>query len=390
MISVLQFKLSLLYLLYYMGLGAYAPYLSLYLHDQGVSGSQTGLILASGSLAGIVAQPLFGLWNDRSSDYRTVLRWISLSAAVVVLTLMLDQGLTVLVISFIVFSFISSPTSPLIDAIAVQNGSRFRFSFGEVRVWGAFGFSIITLVAGYLFYDIGYKYIFAAYALFAVLVFLIMSKLPAIPKQKADHHVEKGIFIQLATNWRFVFFIVIGLLVSANTTMNFNYLSIFLQRLNYPAELVGWSFTVAAVVEIPLFWLSYKVIRRFGLFPLLIGSVFMYALKYVAMSFAPPTYAIILLQAVDGVALVFYFSTAVEIVNQMAPANGKATAQTMFAAAGGIAGIAANMVAGWVVDNQGPQFLFGMMGAIGIAAAALFLLFTAKGVSRQQAQSVEI
>ncbi|WP_307468045.1 MFS transporter [Paenibacillus harenae] len=386
----MQFHLSLLYLLYYMGLGAYAPYLSLYLHDQGVSGSQTGLILALGSLAGIIAQPLFGLLNDRSKDYRTMLRWISLLAAIVVLSLMLDQGLFALIVCFVLFSFISSPTSPLIDAIAVQYGSRFRFSFGEVRVWGAIGFSVITLIAGYLFHDIGYKYIFAAYALFAILVFLVMFKLPAIPKIKAAKlQVEKGIFLQLVTNWRFVLFIVIGLLVSGNTTMNFNYLSIFLQRLDYPVELVGWSFTVAALVEIPLFWLSYKVIRRFGLFPLLIGSVFMYAFKYVAMSFAPPTYVIILLQAVDGVALVFYFSTAVEIVNQMAPANGKATAQTMFAAAGGIAGIAANMVAGWVVDHQGPQFLFGMMGAIGITAAMLFLLFPAKSGNRQQVQSAE-
>jgi PPP family 3-phenylpropionic acid transporter len=385
----LQLKLSSVYLLFYMGLGAYAPYLSLYLHDRGISGSQMGLILALGSLAGIVSQPLFGLLNDRSKDYRSILRWISLLSAVVVLALVPDQGLTALIITFVLFSFISSPASPLIDAIAVQNGTGHGFSFGEVRVWGAIGFSVITVFAGYLYEDIGYKYIFTAYSLFALLLFLILFWLPAVPRAKMKQRIEKGVFRQLVTNWRFVSFIVISILVSVSMTMNFNYLSIFLQRLDYPVELVGWSFTVAAVVEIPLFWLSYKVIRRLGLFPLLIGSVLMYALKYIALSFAPPTYVVLLLQAVDGIALVFYFSTAVEIVNLMAPDNGKATAQTMFAAAGGIAGIAANAAAGWIVDHQGPQFLFGMMGAMGITATVLFLLFYVKGDNRQQLANVD-
>jgi PPP family 3-phenylpropionic acid transporter len=371
----LKKKISMFYLLLYLGLGSFMPFMSLFLHERGFNGGEIGMILAAGSLTGIVAQPVFGLINDASRDYRTLLKVTSLLSAIVVFGFFFSESFAPMIFTAIVFSFLNTPAAPIVDSIAVERGHTFGFSYGQVRVWGAIGFAFITVIAGYVFSAIGFQYIFAAYAIFAVLMFLMIFTFPRLERPERTGAFGREVIVSLFSNFRFVLFVAISLLITASVTMNFSYLPIYFQKLNYPVELVGWNFTIAAVVEIPLFWLSSKIIRRLGVFPILAIGTCAYAVKYIIMGFAPPVGVVLGLQALDGLAFAFYFSAVVEIVNMMAPEQGKATAQTVFAAAGGISAIIANIVGGLIIDNQGPQFLFSLMGGIGLLATLLFFLF---------------
>jgi MFS transporter, PPP family, 3-phenylpropionic acid transporter len=374
----MKFRLSMFYFLLYLGMGAFMPFMSLFLHERGFVGSEIGMILAAGSLAGIVAQPVFGMINDAASDYRTVLKVSSFLSVIVVFGYYFSNGLIPMLITAAVFSFINTPAGPIMDSIAVEKGPAFGFSYGQVRVWGAIGFALITVVAGYVFSAVGFRYTFLAYAIFALLMFLMVFTFPRLERPKRPSVFGREVLQAVFYNWRFMIFVAVSLLISASVTMNFSYLPIYFQKLNYPADLIGWNFTIAAIVEIPLFLFSTIVIRRIGLFPMLAIGTCAYALKYILMGFAPPVGIVLALQALDGIAFAFYFTAAVEIVNLMAPEHRKATYQTVFAAAGGIAGIAANVVGGIIVDTQGPQFLFSMMGIISFFATLLFILFSKK------------
>lgn len=365
------------YFLLYLGIGTFMPFMSLFLDQRGYNGGEIGMILAAASLTGIVAQPIFGLINDAAKDYRTVLKVSSLLSAIMVFGYFFSEGFIPMMMTAVVFSFINTPASPIVDAIAVEKGPAFGFSYGQVRLWGALGFALMTVIAGYVISSFGFWYIFMAYAIFAVLMFLMIFTFPKLDRPKRAA-IGREVLIDIFSNWRFGLFVAISLLVSAAVTMNFSYMPIYFQKLNYPVDLLGWSFTIAAVVEIPLFWLSTKVIRRLGLFPMLAIGTCVYAVKYIIMGFAPSVGVVVGLQALDGLAFAFYFTAAVEIVSLMAPEHGKATAQTVFAAAGGSAGIVANVAGGLIVDDQGPQFLFWLMGGIGLLAALLFILFPSK------------
>jgi MFS transporter, PPP family, 3-phenylpropionic acid transporter len=374
----MKFKLSMFYFLLYLGMGAFMPFMSLFLHERGFVGSEIGMILAAGSLAGIVAQPVFGMINDAASDYRTVLKVSSLLSVIVVFGYYFSNGFIPMLITATVFAFINTPAGPIMDSIAVEKGPAFGFSYGQVRVWGAIGFALITVIAGYVFSAVGFRYTFLAYAIFALLMFLMIFTFPRLERPKRPSVFGREVLQAVFLNWRFMIFVAVSLLISASVTMNFSYLPIYFQKLKYPVDLIGWNFTIAAIVEIPLFLFSTIVIRRIGLFPMLAIGTCAYALKYILMGFAPPVGIVLALQALDGIAFAFYFTAAVEIVNLMAPEHRKATYQTVFAAAGGIAGIAANVVGGIIVDTQGPQFLFSMMGIISFFATLLFILFSKK------------
>src|SRR5690606_2285140 len=160
-----------------------------------------------------------------------------------------------------------------------------------------------------------------------VIMFLLMFTFPKMERAKRAEVLGKEGVGALFRNRNFIFFLVITMVISGTVTMNFSYLPIYFQKLNYPIDLVGWNFTIAAVVEIPLFWLSAKLIRRIGLFPMLILGTIAYAIKYIVMGFTPPVGVVLSLQALDGIAFAFYFSSVVEIVNLMAPRDANATAQ---------------------------------------------------------------
>lgn len=374
----MKLKISMFYLLFYLGTGAFMPFMSLYLHERGFNGEEIGLILAVGSLTGIVAQPLFGLINDLSKDYRTLLKVSTLLSAVVSFGYLISHSLIPMLVTTVIFSFINTPTNPIIDSIAVEKGPVYGFAYGQVRLWGAIGFALITVVGGYLFSRVGYQYSYPIYALFACIIFILIFTFPKLERPHKASVFGRDVLGAVFSNGPFVLFVAMTLMITATNTMNFSYLPIYFQKLQYPMALVGWNFTIAAVVEIPLFWFSAKVMERLGLFPMLAIGTFAYALKYVLMGFAPPVEVVLGLQALDGVAFAFYFSSAVEIVNLMAPSHAKATAQTVFGAAGGISGIIGNLVGGIIIDHQGPQFLFWLMGAIGLLAALLFYLFPRK------------
>jgi MFS transporter, PPP family, 3-phenylpropionic acid transporter len=376
--DLMKSKISMFYLLLYLGMGTLMPFMSLFLNERGFDGREIGIILAAGSLAGIIAQPVFGFINDASRDYRTLLKVSLFLSAIVVLGYFFSESLVVMIITAVLFSFINTPTGPIIDAIAVASGPSFGFSYGQVRVWGAIGFSAITVIAGYVFSTIGFKYISLGYAVFALLMFLMIFTFPKIERPKRPAVLSEGGIGAVFFNWRFILFVAICMMVSVTRTMNFSYFSIYFKELHYPVDLVGWNFTIAAAVEIPLFWLSSKVIRRLRLFPMLIIGTCAYAVKYIVMGFAPPFGVVLSLQALDGLGFAFYMSSVVEIVNLMAPEHAKATSQTVFAAAGGIAGIAANLAGGLIVDNKGPQFLFLLIGGIALISVLLFILFPGK------------
>lgn len=374
----MRLKISLFYLILYLGMGSFRPFTSLLLQERNFSGFEIGTILAVGSLAGIASQPVFGIITDASKDYRTLLKVSLLLSAFFVLGFFFIKGFALTIIIMIIYSLINSPLGAVTDSLAVKNGPAYGYSFGQVRLFGSTGFAFMTVTSGYIFGAIGYQYTALVYSAFIMLLFLLVFTFPESEKPEVPMASGWKYLFAVLGNWKFDLLIAICLLIAANNTMNYSYLPIFFKKLDYPVSLVGWTYTIAALVEIPLFWLSSKFIRRIGLFPMMIAGTCLYGVKYVIIGFAPPVAWLLFLQILDGIAYVFYFSSVVEIINRIAPRFAKTTAQTVFAATGGIAGIAANLAGGLIVDHQGPQFLFWMMGGIAVLAVALLLLFPGK------------
>jgi len=180
----MKLKISMFYLFLYLGMGSFMPFMSLFLSERGFDGASIGVILGAGSLTGIIAQPVFGLINDAAKDYRTLLKVSTFLSAIVAFGYIFSESFIPMIITAVVFSFINTPSGTIVDAIAVEKGPSFGFTYGQVRLWGALGFAFVTVIAGYVYNSIGYHYSFIAYALFAVIMFLLMFSFPKLERPK--------------------------------------------------------------------------------------------------------------------------------------------------------------------------------------------------------------
>lgn len=381
----MKFTLSMYYFLFFFAVAAYVPFRNLYFDAAGFTGAELGLIGAVGSVMGILTAPLLGLISDAAKDYRSLIKLSVILSAFVINGFLFTDYLWPILLTQVVMAIFSAPLMPIVDAVAVEQAPNYNYTYGQVRLWGAAGWTVMMVIAGYVFNKIGYTYIFPAYTILSLGLFFIVGRFPKLNRPKhTRQHVREGAKI-LIKNRSFIAFVSICMLMSTLITINEAFLPIYYKKLNYPLEFVTWNFAVAALVEIPMFVLVSKLIKRYSLILFMIIGMFTYSIKYFIMGFAPEVAWLIALQVLDGIALVCTLSAAIEVVNLIAPANVKATAQTLYGAIagfGGIGGIVGNLVGGKMMDVYEPTVLFMVMGIIGFGITVLFLLFPNKSKYR--------
>ena len=369
-------KLSSYYFMFFFAAGAFYPFLSLYLKDKGFSASEIGYVFAVGALVGIFVQPLVGMLSDAAHDYRNLIKLSVILSAISVNGFLLSDHLVIAVVSQVVLVILMAPLMPVVDAIAVDQAPNHGYSYGQVRLWGAISWTIVNLVAGLVFKNIGFDAIFPAYSILSIFTLIIVFQFPKIDRPKhVRSKVREGIKM-LVRNKLYLYFVFLGMLASILVAMNGSFLPIYYEKLGYPMELVGWNFAAASIVEIPLFIYIARRVNRKNLVLLITLGTLSFAIKYALMGFAPPASILIGLQALDGIGFVLTISAVMEIINLLTPDNVKATGQTIYSSiGGGIAGVVGNLAGGFIYDHQGPQVLFWSMGGVGLMLVIAYALF---------------
>jgi MFS transporter, PPP family, 3-phenylpropionic acid transporter len=371
----LQRVFSFYYFIYFFAGAVTQPFLSLYLNSKGMDGTKIGLLLAAGSGAGMIAQPMLGFLNDRARDARRLLTLSAIISPIVFAGYLLSRQFWVLLVVSIAFA-ISQATAPIMDAMAVQEGSRSNFEYGQVRLWGALSYALGTMVAGYVYNRTGIQLSFLVYGFFAIAIIMTIRHLPkssdlSIPRE----NIWRGIW-NVARDARLICFIGISFILSTSISINSTYLPLYYRDLHYPMSSVGLNFTVAALVEVPLFYLSGKLMIRFGYLPVIAVGSLMYTLKYAIMALAPGVVVVIAIQVLDGIAYALYWSAGVQLVSDLAPARRVATAQTLYGAiASSFSNIVGTSVGGVLLDSIGPRSLYACNTGIGALSLLGFLVF---------------
>lgn len=378
----MQRVFSFYYFVFFVAMAATQPFLSLYLSGKGISSEYIGFVLAAGSAAGIVAQPLLGAINDHSQDGRRLLLVSAVLSPLVFAGYAFTQSIGWLMVVAVLFTVVQS-SSPIADAMAIEEGAKFGFTYGQIRLWGALSFALSTMVSGYVYHLVGLAWEFVVYALMSVFLIAITLFLPKTSTRKVQREkFFKGIGI-VARDRRLVLFILLCFVLSTAITINSTFLPLYYRALHYPLGLVGLNFTMAALVEVPLFYLSGRLIRRMGTLPIVIFASGLFAVKYLLMSFAPGAFVVIAIQLLDGIGYALYWSGAVQVVSELSPAGRSATAQTLFGAIGGSLGnIVGSSFGGWLFGHVGPLGMYGINAGIACIACAGFLLFALFGKPR--------
>jgi nucleoside transporter len=356
-----KIRLGIMMFLQYAIWGAWAPVLSAYLiNDLGYSGLQVGIIYALLPLATILSPFIGGQVADRYFSSEKVIAFLQFTGGVLLLVVSRVADYDLMVVLMLVYCLLYAPTLALTNSIAMINLTDSEKEFGQIRVWGTLGWiaagllltgwrsvaggSGVPIVAGDTLFLAG---------VMSIIMGIQSFTLPHTPPQKEG--VKPWAFLESLKMLKvkdFAIFVAITFVVA--TELEFYYIltapflvsdQIGVSDANVPAVM-----TVAQIAEIFVmaFLLSY-FLKRYGMRKTLAIGVIAWPIRYIIFAIGGPPWLVIASLALHGFCYVFFFVAAFIHVDNVAPADIRASAQSMIAiVALGLGRFLGSLFAGWI------------------------------------------
>ncbi|MDP2989241.1 MAG: MFS transporter [Kiritimatiellota bacterium] len=361
-----------LYCFYYMALGAFMPFINLYYERLGLSGVQIGTLAALPVFLAVTVTFLWGAAADAFRMHRAILRTVLFLAPLAVFMLSQASHFTALIPFVLAYALITSPIVPLLDSNALEVAKEHQRSYGEMRVWGSIGWAVSTWLVGLLIEALNIHWLFYCYILLITVTFLLSLFQPA---RKLTLQLSMGHGLRELFRHDFIVFLVsVFLLTTASGGVN-SFFSLYMDQIGAGEGVIGFSWALAALSELPVMIFSAPILRRIGAKGLLTTAFFIFILRWLMYSvIGAPVWAL-LVQLLHGLSFAAFLVGAVTFVSEHTPEGLSTTAQAIFnTVAFGLASITGSMIGGYLYDTVGMTSMFRVFSLLGLVGVAVFLL----------------
>ncbi len=352
--------MALHYVCLFGGTGVSLPFAGLWFRAQGLSGADIGILLAAPMLGRLITGPAVAVWADGFRYRRTALAILAVVAAAAYGATGLVQGLWLWGPLWFLGATAAAAMIPLADAMTMRLARREGFSFAIPRGFGSAAFVAANILMGAVLTGVGVDavilWIVAASALAAVgATWLLPPETVEDGPPVARMERFRGLG-RLVIDPAFMTAILAVGCIQATHAFYYGFSAIAWKAQGLPESLTGllWAFSV--LVEIGVMWWLEPWRRRAGIGAWAVLGVGAAAamVRWTALAFAPPLWALWPLQALHGLTFAATYLAGVEIADRLSPPNGKTSAQTLnsMLASGVLMGLA-TLAAGPLYDAAG-------------------------------------
>ena len=365
-------NVRVLYLGYYMALGAILPYIALYYQRAGLNGMQIGilaaLILVMTSLTAIP----WGAIADRYQLHRHILVSAMVLAPIFMFLLSRVSAYVLMIPLVIAYALSAAPIIPLLDSSALGVVRQGRVTYGELRVGGTVGWIISVWLVGVLIQAYNTHWLFYTYIVFMALT-LIYALARPLRRGSAQIPVWGNLRL-LLTDSSVIFFLLSVFFVAAGSGAVMNFFSLFMDDIGAGEATIGLAWALASISEVPVMLFSGALMQRIGSAGLLKLGFFVYAARWLLLSFVSSPGWALALQLLHGLSFAAFLTAGVTYLNERTPPGMATTAQAVFNVVSfGLASIVGALVGGYLYDAVGMASLLRIFSLV--TAAGLFLFW---------------
>jgi PPP family 3-phenylpropionic acid transporter len=305
------------YFIWCMSLVCFTPYVALILEQAGASKQETGVILSLRPLFLFIATPIWTRLAD-AGHRRAVLVGTMAFAVLSRSGVEIVSGLPLLSLCIIAGDTFAAPILSLLDAaiLSLLEATSSTTLYGNTRLAGSIGWGAFAPVIGLIADKYGLSMAVISHLIIAVPCIVLAYRMP-VELEKARAEDSKGALKKLmqpdVVLVLSVVFLMVGTLRAFISTRqagegpcdacvlvctpccvfpvhsvflqgmlaaiigNFQFL--FLKQLGAPQSLMGLALTFSCVSEVPVFYFSTRILKRFGVVPVLFLSLVCYAIR---------------------------------------------------------------------------------------------------------------
>ena len=382
--KVPMIRLRIIYLMSCFAFSIYSPFFVLYMkNDIGLSAGQVGLVAALQIVGGYAVAPLISLLVDQFRIHKQV--WITsmlLCTVPVELTPILCKSFRAAIVLSLCIACLNAPISSLMDSSTLCFLGPKSHEYGKIRFFGAVGWGLGSLVAGSLVQVFGYQAAFHLFGFCMVLVSSIALSMDfTVIHEGGEDNVEDSSlsFFQSITllipSWSYVFFLCVSVVSGFGATSLQSLLLMFLSDLGASDFLEGLTLSVATLSELPIFWASGAIIKKYGASSLLCASMIAFTARAVLVSFLDNPWMVLPLQLLHGFTFAGAWTAGVALAKENSPVGLETSGQSIFSFAYyGIGGLLGSVVGGQLYDLLGPREMYRIKGLVFAVTVLLYLL----------------
>lgn len=363
-------RLSGYYLFYFASLGALVPFWGLYLQGRGFDALAIGQLMAILSGTKILAPMIWGYIVDRSGRRMPLVRLGALLAALAFLTVFAADGFWGMAGAILLFSFFWNTALPQVEAVTFNHLGPRPSRYALVRIWGSVGFILVVAVLGWRLGQDGLEVVPIWVLLLCVGVWL--SAL-AIPDSGPVLHAGPAPSLRrLLRRPEILAFFGACFLMQLSHGIYYAFYSIHLESAGYSSAAIGNLWALGVIAEVLLFLFMHRLLERFGARRMLLWSLGLAVLRWLAIGAFVEILAVqILAQMLHAATFGAFHAAAIHLVHHAFPGRTQGRGQALYNSLSfGAGGAAGSFLGGWLWAGSGALVTFG----IGAAAACVGLL----------------
>lgn len=362
-------KLNMMYFIAYAGLACYSPFLIVYFKYRNLDFTQIGVMFATLSIVGVISQPVWGYITDKFLDARATLIIVMLCSGISIFTMTFASDFYTVLISMVLIAVFQSSLFPILDAFCYKIASeQDSIQYGKVRIRGSLGYALTVVLSGAIIKYTNITIPFYLYCALMLAGIIIMSTINYKVKTYEQRINVKDV-VNLFKERRFLIFILSVTLLNIALGANVNYIGELMKQTGGDVSNLGFLWFIIATSEIPVIYLSSRILSRFKDLHLYYLGIIFYLIRFFADSLCTSWEAVIAVQALQSVSFALYITATLHFLNRIIKPTMKTSGITIYAAiTGGIGGFIGNLGGGIIVGTFGIFWLYRILVVICVLA----------------------
>ncbi|MEH6546866.1 MAG: MFS transporter [Sneathiella sp.] len=327
---MLAIRLAPFYFALFLVVGFQLPFWPVWLSHKGLSLEQIGIVISAPIWIKIIFIPIFASLADRLGRRRALLVTLSaISLGLYQIYFVAEGFWQILSLGMIIGVFIS-PYAALGDNLVLTLARNHKIDYARIRLWGSISFILASVGGGWILEDRTPDYILLVIVASAFLLFLCCILLPETPLQKPKTQ-HKGLRRLLKDRYFMAFLVTAGLIQGSHAVL-YTSGTLQWQQQGISDLAIGLLWAEGVIVEIILFALANRFLRRFSSIQLLLLGGIAGFVRWLSMGFEPELEFLLLLQILHGFTFASAHLGAMRYISETIPVEISARAQGLYSA----------------------------------------------------------
>ena len=334
------------------------------------------------AFASIIGQPFWGNFIDTRNSVRNVIIICILTSGLAAMLIpVLKSFFFAVVIIGVITSFTESSMQSVIDSWTMSCVSQKPWiDYGLTRGLGSLGYAVTAVLFGMILDRYGYDLMFSVHLAmgFITIIFcIIVDRSSRTGCQTPVVSVRRLSFplLSIAKSPHFVWFLISSTIIHIGYRASGTFFPLLLSQKGGNSQSLGLALFIMAASEVPVLFLSKKLLSRFKDTSLLTVSMGFYFLRILLHIFVPAAGGLIALQLVQGLSYGIFLPASVHYIKRLSPVGMSATFITTATSAYlGISGILGSFLGGLLIDSRDIYYMLSWGSIITLAGLLIFIL----------------